>query len=172
MTASQASIKQGLRQCAISKQVCLQGAFVANYPWDGSIDKGTHYSACPDDKTFIHLAKSYAALHSHMNASEEFVGGITNGAAWYPLWGGMQVTSHLLYHARGSLVPSLLGMSSESNGPVARLESADIAKICSSVRLKPAFAACTGPRCRRNSLAESRCNNQASARSHLEQRVV
>ena len=25
-----------------------------------------------------------------MNQSEEFEGGITNGAAWYPLWGGMQ----------------------------------------------------------------------------------
>ncbi len=28
---------------------------------------------------------------SRMASSEEFPGGITNGAHWYPLWGGMQV---------------------------------------------------------------------------------
>lgn len=65
---------------------------MANYPWDGSEDKGTHYSASPDDNTFILLANSYASLHPQMNASTQFAGGITNGAAWYPLWGGMQVT--------------------------------------------------------------------------------
>lgn len=72
----------------------MQGAFVANYPWDGSSDGGTHYSASPDDQTFIHLAKSYASLHAQMNVSQEFEQGITNGAAWYPLWGGMQVANH------------------------------------------------------------------------------
>lgn len=66
---------------------------MANYPWDGSADKGTHYAASPDDATFIHLAKSYASLHGKMNVSNEFKDGITNGAAWYPLWGGMQVAS-------------------------------------------------------------------------------
>ena len=64
---------------------------VANYPWDGTQDRKTHYSESPDDAAFIHLAKVYAEAHGRMANSEEFPGGITNGARWYPLWGGMQV---------------------------------------------------------------------------------
>lgn len=30
----------------------LQGALVANYPWDGTKDQSTRYDACPDDATF------------------------------------------------------------------------------------------------------------------------
>lgn len=67
-----------------------EGALVANYPWDGNGDGSTTYSASPDDETFKYLAKTYADSHPTMNQSEEFEGGITNGAAWYPLWGGMQ----------------------------------------------------------------------------------
>ena len=67
-----------------------EGALVANYPWDGNKDGSTTYSASPDDETFKYLAKTYADAHPAMNQSEEFEGGITNGAAWYPLWGGMQ----------------------------------------------------------------------------------
>jgi hypothetical protein len=68
----------------------VQGAVVANYPWDGSEDRGRHYAACPDDAAYVHLAGAYARAHASMAASAEFPGGITNGAAWYPLWGGMQ----------------------------------------------------------------------------------
>ena len=64
---------------------------MANYPWDGSQDQQTHYSQSPDDATFIHLARTYATAHGTMHASKEFPQGITNGAAWYPLWGGFQV---------------------------------------------------------------------------------
>ncbi|CAL8464154.1 g3689 [Coccomyxa elongata] len=67
-----------------------EGALVANYPWDGTADKGTHYSSAPDDAAFQHLAHVYADAHAKMHASHEFKGGITNGAHWYPLWGGMQ----------------------------------------------------------------------------------
>ena len=67
---------------------------MANYPWDGTTDKSTRYAACPDDTAFLHMARAYASLHGKMNASTEFIEGITNGAAWYPLWGGMQVTHH------------------------------------------------------------------------------
>ena len=71
---------------------CMQGALVANYPWDGSEDRGTHYEACPDDAAYVHLARLYAGAHAKMAApGGEFPQGITNGAAWYPLWGGMQV---------------------------------------------------------------------------------
>ena len=69
----------------------LQGAVVANYPWDGTIDPNVTYSACPDDAAFRYLASTYANAHTDMHKSLEFPGGITNGAHWYPLSGGMQV---------------------------------------------------------------------------------
>lgn len=80
---------------SVRRALPAQGAVVANYPWDGSEDRGTHYSACPDDAAYIHLASVYARAHASMAASAEFPGGITNGAAWYPLWGGMQARSEL-----------------------------------------------------------------------------
>ena len=70
---------------------CLQGAVVANYPWDGLTDPNSTYSASPDDATFRYLAKVYAAAHADMHDSKEFAEGITNGAHWYPISGGMQV---------------------------------------------------------------------------------
>ena len=74
----------------------MQGAIVANYPWDGTEDRKTHYSESPDDRAFVHLARVYAEAHATMSGSAEFPGGITNGAHWYPLWGGMQVSLLLL----------------------------------------------------------------------------
>jgi len=73
-----------------------EGAVVANYPWDGSIDKKTAYSSCPDDATYRYLAAVYANKNSLMRTSREFKGGITNGAAWYPLYGGMQDWNYLM----------------------------------------------------------------------------
>ncbi|TYI29177.1 carboxypeptidase SOL1 isoform X4 [Gossypium hirsutum] len=67
-----------------------QGALVANYPWDASLDKRKNYYACPDDGTFRFLASIYSKSHYNMSLSKEFEGGITNGAAWYPVYGGMQ----------------------------------------------------------------------------------
>lgn len=67
-----------------------EGAIVANYPWDGSTNPNTSYSASPDDAAFRHLASVYANAHPDMHKSQEFPGGITNGAHWYPLSGGMQ----------------------------------------------------------------------------------
>ncbi|TKW19614.1 hypothetical protein SEVIR_4G031700v4 [Setaria viridis] len=66
------------------------GALVANYPWDGTRDTGKHYYGCPDDKTFRHMASVYSQSHYNMSLSKEFEGGITNGAFWYPIYGGMQ----------------------------------------------------------------------------------
>lgn len=67
-----------------------EGAIVANYPWDGSTDPNTTYSTSPDDAAFRYLASVYANAHTEMHKSLEFPGGITNGAHWYPLSGGMQ----------------------------------------------------------------------------------
>ncbi|EER89180.1 hypothetical protein BDA96_10G039200 [Sorghum bicolor] len=66
------------------------GALVANYPWDGTRDTIKHYYGCPDDKTFRHMASVYSRSHYNMSLSKEFEGGITNGAFWYPIYGGMQ----------------------------------------------------------------------------------
>lgn len=54
--------------------------------------RATHrrYSKSPDDETFIAVSKKYAHAHRKMWASKEFPDGITNGAAWYPLYGGQQ----------------------------------------------------------------------------------
>ena len=63
------------------------GALVVNYPFDGP-STGS-YSACPDDQLFIDLSLTYADAHPNME-SGGFNNGITNGAQWYALYGGMQ----------------------------------------------------------------------------------
>ena len=63
------------------------GALVANYPYDGP-NSGV-YSACPDDGLFIHISLAYADAHPNME-SGGFSNGITNGAQWYAISGGMQ----------------------------------------------------------------------------------
>ncbi len=63
------------------------GALVANYPYDGP-NSGV-YSACPDDDLFIHISRAYADAHPNME-SGGFSNGITNGAQWYAISGGMQ----------------------------------------------------------------------------------
>jgi len=67
------------------------GSVVANYPYDGNVAQGSgHYNACPDDALFIELALAYASLNPTMSSSSSFPNGITNGAKWYVLYGGMQ----------------------------------------------------------------------------------
>jgi len=74
---------------------------VANYPWDGNRERRSGaYTAAPDDRTFRLLATSYASQHVAMRSSREFPGGITNGAEWYILYGGMQ---DYMYLAGGDL---------------------------------------------------------------------
>lgn len=98
------------------------GALVANYPYDNRI-KGSHEreSKSPDDKTFKMLAKAYSNVsflrinyfhllidfcfvfriqkaHPTMHKGEacvKFHDGITNGAAWYVIDGGMQDWSYV-----------------------------------------------------------------------------
>lgn len=84
-----------------------EGDLVANYPFDLSPDHAAEYTACPDDATFRSLAMSYAKKHGSMadpkrascekGESEQFQKhkGITNGAGWYPVGGGMQDFNYL-----------------------------------------------------------------------------
>lgn len=43
------------------------------------------YTASPDDKTFRYMASLYSRSHYNMSLSQEFEGGITNGALWYDI---------------------------------------------------------------------------------------
>lgn len=77
------------------------GAVVASYPFDDSsvhVQSGK-YSASPDDIVFRHLAKVYAdshrTMHEGKSCSDKFPGGITNGAEWYDVPGGMQDFNYL-----------------------------------------------------------------------------
>ena len=74
------------------------GSLVANYPYDDSQSGRSVYSRCPDDDIFRQVALAYSMAHSRMHSfnhcpgysSEHFKNGITNGALWYALTGGMQ----------------------------------------------------------------------------------
>merc|ERR1712004_505704 len=80
---------------------------VANYPYDEARGiNPTEYSTSPDDETFKYIAMTYAGNHPHMSdpnrpgcdsPKNPFVkqGGITNGAAWYTVDGGMQDFNYL-----------------------------------------------------------------------------
>ena len=76
------------------------GALVVNYPWDqtpGTSKLGKGYSATQDDETFIWLSLGYSIRNQPMyNGS--FTNGITNGADWYEITGGMQ-DWNLYYHS-------------------------------------------------------------------------
>ncbi|XP_069883506.1 carboxypeptidase D [Dipodomys merriami] len=77
------------------------GSVVASYPFDDSPEhKATGvYSKTSDDEVFKYLAKAYASNHPIMKTGEPhcpgdedetFKDGITNGAHWYDVEGGMQ----------------------------------------------------------------------------------
>lgn len=68
------------------------GTIVANYPWDSK------YDLHPLDDLVKELSSVYADHNPEMRASSEFPGGITNGAAWYVVRGGMQDWSYVFYN--------------------------------------------------------------------------
>uniref|UniRef100_A0A0N5B0H4 Peptidase_M14 domain-containing protein n=1 Tax=Syphacia muris TaxID=451379 RepID=A0A0N5B0H4_9BILA len=82
------------------------GSLVANYPYDDS-DSGRDgiYTETTDDKLFVGLAYTYARAHRNMWKTgrrcglnfdgDTFLNGITNGAEWYHLAGGMQDWQYL-----------------------------------------------------------------------------
>ena len=80
------------------------GTLVVNYPFDNlpkelkKVGERIYYSS-PDDDIFVKIAKVYSLAHPTMHKGypqcpiqrhERFKDGITNGAAWYPISGGMQ----------------------------------------------------------------------------------
>ena len=78
------------------------GALVANYPYDSSPSGDNVYTRCPDDDIFRELCLAYSYAHQTMHLGEAcpddaegFVDGITNGADWYNVNGGMQDYNYL-----------------------------------------------------------------------------
>lgn len=77
------------------------GALVANYPYDNSRSGNNVYTATQDDDIFIQLSLSYSLAHPTMHTGiacfpgEIFFKGITNGADWYSVNGGMQDYNYL-----------------------------------------------------------------------------
>lgn len=72
-----------------------EGSLVANYPWDGYeslSDKNGPVNAAPDFAVFKRLAEAYALNNKAMSGTGPFKrqNGTTNGADWYPIYGGMQ----------------------------------------------------------------------------------
>ncbi len=82
---------QGTRQFALSANF-HGGTIVANYPWDSK------YDLHPLNDFIIDLSLTYADLNPEMSRSREFERGITNGAAWYVVRGGMQDWSYLWHN--------------------------------------------------------------------------
>ncbi|XP_045503129.1 carboxypeptidase D isoform X1 [Colias croceus] len=77
------------------------GAVVASYPYDSSLDQDCCVeNRAPDDVIFKHLASVYASKHEDMKGGsackpEHFNNGLTNGAYWYSVKGGMQDFNYL-----------------------------------------------------------------------------
>ncbi len=82
---------QGTRQFALSANF-HGGTIVANYPWDSRYDRH------PLNDLAMDISHAYADLNPEMRSSSEFSGGITNGADWYIVKGGMQDWSYIWYN--------------------------------------------------------------------------
>lgn len=68
------------------------GAVVVNYPWDST------YKRHPLDNLLQELSLAYADENPAMRNSSSFPSGITNGADWYVLHGGMQDWSYFWHN--------------------------------------------------------------------------
>lgn len=68
------------------------GAVCVNYPWDSTLERH------PLDDLLIELSLAYSIHNTPMYQSSEFERGITNGADWYTVKGGMQDWSYVFYN--------------------------------------------------------------------------
>ncbi len=66
------------------------GALVVNYPYDNDGGPSGVEAPTPDDALIRWLATQYAIHNTPMYNNTQFPGGITNGAKWYVITGGMQ----------------------------------------------------------------------------------
>lgn len=95
------SIMQWLRDYPFVLSANLHGgSLVANYPFDDDQKMIDMYSPSPDDDVFQYIARKYSHSHPTMSKQDETCGdhfedGITNGAKWYNVAGGMQDYNYL-----------------------------------------------------------------------------
>lgn len=66
------------------------GALVVNYPYDDDGGPSGVEAPTPDDALIRWLSTQYARYNTPMYNNTQFPGGITNGAMWYVITGGMQ----------------------------------------------------------------------------------
>ncbi|KAK5868568.1 hypothetical protein PBY51_009568 [Eleginops maclovinus] len=80
------------------------GSLVVNYPYDDDKKGTSEYSPSPDDKVFQQISRAYSQQNPLMHnghpcetlyPDEYFEDGITNGAHWYNVPGGMQDWNYL-----------------------------------------------------------------------------
>uniref|UniRef100_A0A8D3B7U8 Carboxypeptidase D, a n=1 Tax=Scophthalmus maximus TaxID=52904 RepID=A0A8D3B7U8_SCOMX len=79
------------------------GSLVVNYPYDDDKKGISQYSPSPDDKVFQQVSRAYSQENPLMHNghpcvdlyNEYFEDGITNGANWYNVAGGMQDWNYL-----------------------------------------------------------------------------
>lgn len=88
---------QNIMKFQASRQFSLSanfhgGTIVANYPWDSK------YDLHPLNDFVKELSLEYAELNPDMRNSDEFPQGVTNGAAWYVVRGGMQDWSYVWHN--------------------------------------------------------------------------
>jgi Zinc carboxypeptidase/Secretion system C-terminal sorting domain/Cep192 domain 4 len=66
------------------------GIILVNYPFDSNPDFESVNTPSPDDDWYIDISTTYSALNDSMWNNPYFENGITNGAEWYTITGGMQ----------------------------------------------------------------------------------
>lgn len=66
------------------------GALVVNYPLDSNPQNTSTFSPSDDEDVFSYISLQYALNNLPMYNSPTFTNGITNGADWYSIRGGMQ----------------------------------------------------------------------------------
>jgi len=66
------------------------GALVVNYPFDNNPTGSSVFTPSPDEDYFVFLSEKYSQTNTPMWTSPTFFHGITNGADWYAISGGMQ----------------------------------------------------------------------------------
>lgn len=69
------------------------GSLVCNYPWDGRSSGELSVkvpSYCPDEALYHRLCRLYSEVHPEMHLSSVFKEGMTNGANYFTIYGGLQ----------------------------------------------------------------------------------
>lgn len=95
------------------------GEIVENYPWDSNYNGASVYSPTPEQTLFAHLALTYSLQNPTMYNSADFENGITNGAEWYHVSGGMQDWNYVWMGCKETTIE----ISHNKSGPESALDS-------------------------------------------------